>query len=558
MALYEILLANWAGGVRWEAEAGMCLKVQSPWPMPEVTGRIGKQLLAENDPYRLIGDRLFEKWKEEDFADLYSSEGKPGYSPVILAFVSVFQFMERLADRQAAQALRMRLDWKYALHLPLDDAGFDFSVLSEFRDRLIEGGAERRVFEKLVEEIRAMGLIKERGKQRSDSLAMLVKVRRLSRIEMVVETLRLAVVALVGADRGWCEEVIPPSWESKYGERFVRQRYSEQEWKEYEVNIGNDGAWLLKRLMDGGAPAELQDLPQVQVLSTVWAQQFRETQGQMVYKDLKTYDGHTQIQSPHDPEARYSRKRNFEWLGDKVQLTETDDEGYPHIITDVAGTSSNQTDYEELPLIQSRLTQRGCQPAEHYVDAGYMSAPNLAHSQDLKIDLIGPLPPVVTPQDRLAGGITHTRFRFDPESKTVTCPQGHRAQKPDLIANTWRFRFPDKICAPCPLRSRCCTGKGGRTIGMSTHFELVQLARARQNTEAFKTDYHHHRSGVEGSLSALVRGHGLRTSRYIGQRKRNLQAVFTGCAANLKRTARWLAGDRPQIRRQKSWTLHPA
>ncbi len=195
----------------------MCLKTQSPWPMPEETGRIGKLLLRENDPYRLMGDQLFAKWKEEEFADLYASEGKPGYSPVILAFVSVFQFMERLADRQAAQALRMRLDWKYALHLPLEDAGFDFSVLSEFRDRLIEGQAEVRVFEKLVAEIRAMGLIKERGKQRSDSIAMLVKVRRLSRIETVVETLRLAVVALVAGNREWCEEIIPPAGKTSMG-----------------------------------------------------------------------------------------------------------------------------------------------------------------------------------------------------------------------------------------------------------------------------------------------------------------------------------------------------
>ena len=126
--------------------------------------------------------------------------------------------MERLADRQASQALRMRLDWKYALHLPLEEAGFDFSVLSEFRDRLLEGNAEQRVFEKLVEQIRAMGLIKERGKQRSDSIAMLVKVRRLSRMEMVGETLRLA------AHREGCEEIIPPSWEEKYAERIVRQR----------------------------------------------------------------------------------------------------------------------------------------------------------------------------------------------------------------------------------------------------------------------------------------------------------------------------------------------
>jgi len=526
--------------------------------MPEETGRIGKRIMEEHDPYRLIGDQLFEKWKEEEFADLYSSEGKPGFSPVILAFVSVFQFMERLADRQAAQALRMRLDWKYALHLPLEDAGFDFSVLSEFRDRLIEGQAEKRVFEKLVAEIRALGLIKERGKQRSDSIAMLVKVRRLSRIEMVVETLRLAVVALVAANREWCEEIIPPSWEDKYGERFVRQRYSEQEWKEYEANIGNDGEWLLNRLNDGGAPAELQDLPAVQICRTVWAQQFRNTQGQMVYQDLKKYDGHTQIQTPHDPEARYSRKRKFEWLGDKVQVTETEDEGYPHIITDMVGTNSNQTDYEELSLIQDRLIERHCQPGEHYVDAGYMSGPNLAHSRDLEIDLIGPLPEVVTPQELLPDGITQAQFQIDPEKKISTCPQGHQAQHPSLTENTWSFHFPQKVCAACPLRARCCTGQGGRTVGMNIHYDLVQTARTRQKTEAFKKDYHQHRSGVEGSLSALVRGHGLRVSRYIGQKKRNVQAIFTGCAANLKRTAHWLSGKRPQVRHPKSWTLNPA
>jgi transposase len=535
----------------------MSLKIQAPWAMPEEMGRIGKVLLEEKNAYRLIGDELFVRLNEQDFADLYSVEGKPGLSPVILAFVTVFQFMEKLADRQAAEALRMRLDWKYALHLPLEYGGFDFSVLSEFRDRLIAGRAESRVFEKLVEQIRGMGLIKERGKQRTDSIAMLTKVRRLSRIELVVETLRLAIVALVETDREWSEEAIPPSWEEKYGERFVRQRYSEKEWKEYEEKIGNEGQWLLKRLKDGGAPAELQDLPEVQVLKTVWAQQFREETGQMVYQDLKKYDGHTQIQSPHDPEARYSRKRHFEWVGGKVQVTETEDEGYPHIITDIVGTSSNHTDYEELPAIQKRLAEQRCKPGEHYVDAGYMSGPNLAHSKNLGIDLIGPLPGVVTPQELLPDGITQAHFQVDLENKVITCPQGQRATNPSIFGNTLSFRFPKKICAACELRSRCCTGKGGRTVGINMHYELVQIARTRQKTETFKKDYHQHRSGIEGCLSALVRGNGMRVSRYIGQDKRNLQAVFTGCAANLKRTANWLAAERPQTR-HKSWTFNTA
>ena len=536
----------------------MCLKIHPPWPMPAETGRIGRTLLKENDVYRLIGDQLFEQLNEEEYADLYSAEGKPGISPIILAFVTVFQFMEKLADRQAVNSLCMRLDWKYALHLPLEYEGFDFSVLSEFRDRLIKGGAEGRVFEKLVEQIRALGLIKEHGKQRTDSIAMLTKVRRLCRLETVVETLRLAIVAIVKTDQDWSAEMIPPAWEEKYGERFVRQRYSEKEWQEYEDQIGENGVWLLKRLEKGSAPTELQNLPEVQVLKTVWAQQFREEAGKMVYTDLKKYDGHTQIQSPHDPEARYSRKRHFEWVGDKVQVTETEDEGYPHIITDIVGTNSNRTDYEELPAIQERLGQRDCLPAEHYADAGYMSGPNLNHSHKMHIDLIGPLPSVTTPQDLLPDGITRDYFQIDAKSMTVTCPQGYVAANPTPVNNSLSFRFPAAMCAACELHSRCCTGKGGRTIGISAYYELTEAAQARQKTEVFKKDYHQHRSGVEGTLSALVRGHGMRVARYIGQKKRNLQAVFTGCAANLKRTASWLAGERPQIRHKMSWSLHPA
>ena len=534
----------------------MCLKVQPPWLMPTETERIGQKLLAENDVYRLIGDRLFAQLNEAEYADLYSSEGKPGISPILLAFVSVFQFMEKLADRQAVRALQMRLDWKYALHLPLEYEGFDFSVLSEFRDRLIKGQAEGRVFEKLVEQIRALGLIKEHGKQRSDSIAMLTKVRRLCRLETVVETLRLAIVAIVNTDRAWSEAILPPNWEEKYGERFVRQRYSEKEWQEYEEQIGENGQWLLERLEKGSAPAEVQNLPEVQVLKTVWTQQFRTEAGKMVYTDLKKYDGHTQIQSPHDPEARYSRKRHFEWVGDKVQLTETEDAGYPHIITDIVATSSNRTDYEELPAIQARLEQRDCKPAEHYVDAGFMSGPNLESSQKKHIDLIGPLPTVVTPQDLLPDGITHADFQFDANNHMVTCPKGHIARNPSQVGNSLCFHFPQSTCAACELRARCCTGKGGRTIGMSAYYALTEAARERQQTAAFKKDYHQHRSGVEGSLSALVRGQGMRVARYIGSKKRHLQAVFSGCAANLQRTARWLAGERPQIRHKRSWSLN--
>lgn len=532
----------------------MCLKPKEPWPMPQETGEIGAKILKAESVYKLVGDDLFNQFTEADFADLYAEEGKPGYSPVILGFVSIFQSLEKYPDRQAAEAVRMRLDWKYALHLPLTYMGFDFSVLSEFRDRLLNQQAERRIFDRLVEAFRIKGLIKERGKQRTDSMAMLTKMRQLSRLELVVESLRLAVGAVLKKDRSWGESVIPPDWEERYGERFVMQRHTREEWTEYDRTIGEDGQWLLVRLENEDVPVELKNLPEVQVLKAVWAQQFQQEGGKMVSQPSGNYDGHTRIQNPHDPQARYSKKHSFEWVGGKVQATETDDEGYPHLITDIAGTCSSLTDYEALSPIQDRLAERKCLPAEQYVDSGYMSGPNLEHSQDQGIDLIGPTQAVVSRQTKMPNGITTDQFTIDLDHQQATCPTGQTAKADYGWKGKVRFHFEQEMCQACLLRTRCCAGIGGRTLCVGLSYPLLQQARQRQKTEAFKQDYHKHRSGVEGCLSALARGNGLRVSRYIGHPKRHLQALFGGAAANLKRVARWLAGIRP-IRHHRPWRL---
>src|SRR5262249_61304726 len=110
---------------------------QPPRPMPLELAAWGAKHLAADDPYKLIGDLLYEDYHDEDFADLYHKEGKPALSPVLLALVLVLQALENLSDRKAAIAVECHLKWKYALHLPPDDADFDASVLCEFRKRLL-------------------------------------------------------------------------------------------------------------------------------------------------------------------------------------------------------------------------------------------------------------------------------------------------------------------------------------------------------------------------------------------------------------------------------------
>ncbi|MFI1653171.1 transposase [Streptomyces avidinii] len=129
-------------------------------------------------------DRLDELFVDEDFVACYPADGRPGLSPARLALVSVLQYVENLTDRQAAEAVRCRLDWKYCLGLELDDAGFDFSVLSEFRDRLAEGDRADRLLAVMVERLAAAGLVKRRGRVRTDSTHVLAAVRRLNRGEL--------------------------------------------------------------------------------------------------------------------------------------------------------------------------------------------------------------------------------------------------------------------------------------------------------------------------------------------------------------------------------------
>src|SRR3989475_6232648 len=119
-------------------------------PVPEETARIAHAAFPKGHPYLTFRDALGTIFQDEDFATLFPAWGQPGLPPWRLALVTIMQFRENLADRQAAEAVRARIDWKYLLSLELTDPGFDFSVLSEFRDRLLAGSAGALLLGKLL------------------------------------------------------------------------------------------------------------------------------------------------------------------------------------------------------------------------------------------------------------------------------------------------------------------------------------------------------------------------------------------------------------------------
>src|SRR5207248_8090834 len=158
----------------------MSLKPQAISPVPEETARIARAAYPKGNVYMHMRDELGTIYEDESFAHLFPNNGQPAEAPWRLALVTIIQFAEGLSDRQAADAVRGRIDWKYALSLDLADPGFDASVLSEFRARLVAGGLEERLFDTMLERFRARKLLKERGRQRTDSTRVLGAIRTLN------------------------------------------------------------------------------------------------------------------------------------------------------------------------------------------------------------------------------------------------------------------------------------------------------------------------------------------------------------------------------------------
>ncbi|MDP9476182.1 MAG: hypothetical protein M3R38_10955 [Actinomycetota bacterium] len=235
---------------------------------------------------------------------------------------------------------------KYALGLELEDPGFDFSVLSEFRSRLLEGGAEGLLLEKLLEECKRRGLLKARGKQRTDSTHVLAAVKAMGRLECIGETLRAALNALATAAPEWLGGWAPPEWYERYGPRVEKYRLprDDAERKELAERIGADGFRFLAELEAESAPTNLRGLEAVGTLRRVWSGQYHrpaEDGGVVKLRDKKEIPPAAEmVQSPYDTEARYSWKWEVNWVGYKAHLTETCDKDGPNLITHVETTPS--------------------------------------------------------------------------------------------------------------------------------------------------------------------------------------------------------------------------
>jgi transposase len=571
----------------------MCVQARSwPEPAPEVAAAVRAAYRRREPPLPVtVRDRLGEVFPDAEFAPGFGVRGRPGWSPGRLALVTVLQMAENLTDRQAAEAVRDKISWKYALGLGLDDEGFDASVLCEFRTRVLEHGLQQRVLELLLEALAAEGLVGAGGKQRTDSTHVISAVRDLNRLELAGESVRACLEAVAVAAPDWLPGVIDiAGWGRRYGARVDTWRLPSSQTKRSELGAayGSDALVLLRAVYNtgaaAGAPPWLCELPAVEVLRRVLVQNYvitLDAAGREVIRAREADTdglppGSTRLTSPYDTDARWAAKGDdLYWNGYKVHVTETcedpdpgapgdDPDGggpgggdpggeRPNLIVGVATTDATVPDARMTEKIHATLAQRDLLPAEHYLDSGYPSAALVADSlRRWGIALVTPLLADQSRQARSGAGYDRASFTIDFDARQASCPQGQTSTwwSPAVQRGTHAIviKFAAETCRGCPVRDQCTRATSPRVGRQLTvpprevhHAQIA--ARASQNTPDWQARYAR-RAGVEGTIRQGVAVTAMRRARYRGLSKTRLEHVFSAVALNL-------------IRLNAYWNGHP-
>jgi transposase len=380
----------------------------------------------------------------------------------------------------------------------LTDPGFDFSLLSEFRHRLLAAGQEEVLLKTLLQVCRERGWLKERGKQHTDSTHVLAAIRTMNRLECVAETLRAALNSLAVVVPDWLRAQVPLEWYDRYGTRTEAYRFPKEARKRQTLSeqIGSDGWRLLLAIRSANTPAWVSEVPAVEILRRVWVHQFWMEEGVMRWRsDTDSPPASILISSPYDPEAHLRIKRSTVWTG--------------------------------------------------YVDGEHRVS-----SQDTYgVELLGPVTTSPSWQSHAGQGFDHAGFTIDWQAKKATCPQGKISRKWTLkqdghASEVIRIQFGKQDSLACPCRSQCTTALTNPRqllVRPQAQFEAIQAARHRQQTQEFKERYAI-RAGIEGTISQGVRAFDLRRSRSIGQAKTHVQHIIIATAINLSRLLAWLRG----------------
>jgi transposase len=500
--------------------------------------------------------------RRSDLESLYKADnGRPPIDPVRMLAAAILQFLERLPDRQAAQAMQYDTRWRLALHLHEGQCACDPSSLSIFRDRLLSGKKERLAFDAVLQLLVDKGWVAKRSKQRIDSTHVCGLLARMSRLERARETIRLVLIAV--EREGELPEHWAPMWET-YLESKIDVRIGTETLKAKSLQAAGDMETILTWALEQGD--HWTQAESIRVLKRVFEENYEtDESGQ---KQQRRAQPAGAVHNPHEPQAQWSSKsttKDKEWVGYKTQVAETvQDEprerGEPtrNFIAAIVTQEAIASDKAGLVEVLAQESSFGLEPPSvTYVDGAYVSAQALKDHHDEGRELMGPAP---ASPDR-GKVFTVEAFEVNVAEKSAVCPAGEantqcsRLEEGKTGKVSYRFEWNGKLCGSCPRRDECVSpSQSHRTLVVGEHHSLLQSRRKEMNTEAYKKEMHR-RNGIEGTQSELVRAYGLRKARYRGLAKVRLQNYLIGTACNLSRLFRRMAWENIQsVKNQPSTT----
>ena len=527
------------------------------------TAGLSTSLFPESDRYR-----LFAKWVYPHLARARAplegcscaDHGRVAIEPVLLLGVSILQDLDGVPDRQAVDLLRYPAGWNFALNRQWGDPVFHPTSLVNFRSRLEEHQPIALGFTTILAALEEAGWVSRQSRPRLDSTQMFGRVARMSRLDCVRESLRLALQELEGTVPAETRPILGSPWWERYVESQADYRASTETLARKMVQAGADAQPLLG-WRQSQAQSEWAQGPQAQLLARVFGEEFEVVAGAgaPVPKTPEQLSS-ARVQNPHEPEATYAVKgqgqHQKEQVGYKVQVAETVSEvrlapGEPtqNFITGIVTHPAYESAEAGAVKREAEQAVMGLEkPPVQYVDAAYISTQQLVQAQAEGRELMGPAPAA----PHKAGRFAVEDFQINVEEHPALCPagkentQGSRLEEAATGKVSYRFEFSTHGY-DCPLRDQCLgQDQRHRTVVVGEHHTVLQARRREQRTDAFK-ERMKHRNGIEGTQSERVRAHGLRRARYRGLARTKLRNYFIGAACNVKR---WL--------RREAWKLQPA
>lgn len=508
-----------------------------------------KIILERKEFFDFFADEVFPRLNNElpALSALYSPDrGRPSENPVRLLAVCLLQFCERLPDRQAAEACQFDLRWKLALHMKLEDPTFHPTLLTKFRNRLLEHSLERLAFDICLDMLIEKGWIRRGNSQRLDSTHVHGLLAVMNRLECARAALKKALVALEGTE--YPHESRNTMWEEYVlGKVDFKSGVETLKKKTLEVGLAIAGVLACFR----GRPE--MELPEMKLLDRVFHENY----------ELDELGGWRQkpksqarsVQNPHEPEAQWCTKsttKDKSWIGYKTQTCETVSEtAHPkneptgNFITAIVTQTATSSDEAGMEQVYAQL-EENCMgsPERLYVDGAYVSGEKLAEAEQDGRELRGPAPPPGGRQE-----FTSEHFQVDIEGRKAICPAGHASTNCSRLTEestgnvSYRMEWNQSLCRECPSAQKCI-GKNQehRTLTVREFHMHLQKRRNEMGTKEFKEEMHR-RNGIEGTQSELVRGYGMRKARYRGLARVKMQNYFIGTACNLKRLVRRMAWE---------------